>query len=81
MKVHVYDTHIHTLAGEYIHFDVLVSDEGVSQVKNYAERYLARLGIQVDNIKQSRCNFCHSEVANPEVQQNLLTEGHIIIRL
>lgn len=81
MKVHVYDTHIHTLAGEYIHFDVLVNDEGISQVKKYAERYLVRLGIQVDNIKQSRCNFCHSEIANPEVQNNLLTEGHSIIRL
>jgi len=81
MKVHVYDTHIHTNTGEYTHFDVLVSDAGVSQVKQYAERYLTRLGIPVDNIKQSRCNICHSEVANPEVQQNLLTEGHSIIRL
>ncbi len=81
MKIHVYDTHVHTAAGDYVHFDVLVNDEHVSQVKRYAENYLASLGIQGKNIEQSRCNFCHSEIANPEVQKNIAAQGHSIIRL
>lgn len=81
MKVHVYDTHIHTSAGEYIHFDVLVNEEHVGKVKQYATNYLASLGIVAANIKQGRCNFCHSEIANPEVQENIKNHGHSIIRL
>lgn len=81
MNIHIYDTHVRTVSGEYIHFDVLVNDENINQVKQYAESYLASLGISIDNISQSRCNFCHSEVANPEAQQNILAQGHSIIRL
>lgn len=81
MKIHVYDTHVHTATGQYVHFDILVNDENVDQVKQYAESYLTSLGIAADNIEQSRCNFCHSEVANPEVQNNIVTQGHSIIRL
>ena len=81
MQIHVYDTHVYTTSGQYIHFDVLVADENVKKVDQYAKQYLANLGVQVDNIKQSRCNFCHSEVANPEVQQNIANQGHSIIRL
>lgn len=81
MKIHVYDTHIYTEAGEYIHFDVLVNDENLTKVKEYATNYLNSLGIKVEQITQSRCNFCHSEIANPEVQENIANHGHSIIRL
>lgn len=81
MKIHVYDTHVYTTTGDYVHFDVLVNDENISQVKQYAEDYLATFGIQSENIEQSRCNFCHSEIANPVVQKNITTQGHSIIRL
>ena len=37
MQIHVYDTHVHTTSGQYIHFDVLVSNENVKQVGQYAE--------------------------------------------
>jgi len=81
MKIHVYDTHVHTEAGEYIHFDVLVNDENVNHVKKYASDYLISLGIKSEHIKQGRCNFCHSEIANPEVIENIISHGHSIIRL
>jgi hypothetical protein len=81
MNIHIYDTHVLTDTGEYIHFDVLVNDENVNKVKQYADGYLASLGISTNNISQSRCNFCHSEIANPEVQQNILGQGYSIIRL
>jgi hypothetical protein len=81
MKIHVYDTHVHTTSGQYIHFDVLVSNENIKQVDQYAKQYLASLGVKVDNIKQSHCDFCHSEIANPEVQNNIANQGYSIIRL
>ncbi|MBB1272211.1 DUF2024 family protein [Psychromonas sp. SR45-3] len=81
MNIHIYDTHVHTDSGEYVHFDVLVNDENINNVKQYAESYLASLGISIDNISQSRCDFCHSEIANPEVQLNILEQGYSIIQL
>lgn len=81
MKIHVYDTHVHTASGQYIHFDVLVNNENIKQVDRYAKQHLASLGVEVDNIKQSRCNFCHSETANPEVQDNITRQGHSIMSL
>lgn len=81
MQIHVFDTHVMTTSGQYIHFDVLVNDENVKQVGQYAEQYLASLGIKAESIKQSRCNFCHSELANLDVQDNITSQGHSIIRL
>ncbi|GAA0817143.1 hypothetical protein GCM10009111_17980 [Colwellia asteriadis] len=81
MKIHVYDTHVHTTTGQYIHFDVLVDDDNVNHVAQYAKRYLDSLGVSTNNIEQSRCNFCHSEMAPPEVQENIVLHGHSILRL
>jgi hypothetical protein len=81
MKIHIYDTHVHTQAGEYIHFDVLVDDDNIKHVNKYADDYLVTLGVKSEQVKQGRCNFCHSEMANPEVIANITAQGHSIIRL
>ena len=81
MKIHVYDTHVDTSLGEHIHFDVLVNDENISNVKKFADNYLVSLGVKPEQIKQDRCNFCHSEMANPEVEENIRNYGHSILRL
>lgn len=80
MKIHVYDTHVDTSSGEHIHFDVLVNDENISNVKKFADSYLVSLGVKPEQIKQDRCNFCHSEMANPEVEENIQNHGHSILR-
>ena len=80
MKIHVYDTHVDTSSGEHIHFDVLVNDENISNVKKFADNYLVSLGLKPEQIKQDRCNFCHSEMANPEVEENIQNLGHSILR-
>ncbi len=81
MKIHIYDTHVHTLSGEHIHFDVLVNEENIDNVEKFATSYLTKLGITTEHIKQERCNFCHSEMANPEVKEQIKTHGHSILRL
>jgi hypothetical protein len=81
MQIHVFDTHVMTESGQYIHFDVLVDNENIKKVEQYAKQYLASLGVKIDHIKQSRCNFCHSELADLEVQDSIVSQGHSIIRL
>ena len=81
MKIHVYDTHVKTVTGKYLHFDVLVDDSNSVKVKQFAENYLADQGIEAENIELQSCNFCHSEIANPQVQQDITSKGHCIIPL
>jgi len=79
MKVHIFDTHVKTSNGNYYHFDVLVSDETRTQATRFAQRYLDSMGINDANIKHKSCDFCHSEMANPAVQQEIQTSGYYII--
>jgi aminopeptidase-like protein len=81
MKIHVYDTHVKTAHGQQLHFDVLVDDEHQPRVKEYAEKYLNNLGINNAQIVTSSCQFCHSEMANPEVQATIKTQGHYVLPL
>lgn len=81
MKVHVFDTRVTTQAGAYIHFDVLVDDANVSNVKQFAERYLTSIKVSAADIKLGQCNFCHTELANPEVQSLIEKQGYTIIPL
>ena len=79
MKVHVFDTHVTTASGNYYHFDVLVSDETAGRATEYAEMYMKKLGLIDTEIKQKRCDFCHSELANPTVQDAILAHGYYIV--
>lgn len=81
MNIHVYDTHVHTQSGEYLHFDVLVNDQNVPHVERYANAYLSSLGIEKGAVKQGRCQFCHSEIATPEVQAQIIKQGYCILPL
>jgi len=81
MKIHVYDTHVKTVTGKHIHFDILVDDNNSVKVKQFAENYLANLGVETENIELQSCSFCHSEIANSQVQQDITLKGHCIIPL
>ncbi|WP_394201364.1 DUF2024 family protein [Shewanella waksmanii] len=79
MQIHVYDTHVKTAEGKYLHFDVLVDDKNVSDVGHFVERYLQTKGIVAASVASASCQFCHSEAANSEVQQSIQTHGHYIL--
>ena len=81
MKIHVFDTHVRTTTGEYLHFDVLVDDANSKRVNEYVGRYLNSKGIQASELKSSSCQFCHSEIANPDVQAAIHANGHYILPL
>jgi len=79
MKAHIFDTHVKTANGNYYHFDVLVSDARKTQANEFALRYLDSIGINDADIKQQACDFCHSEMANPVVKQQIEATGYYII--
>jgi hypothetical protein len=81
MKIHVYDTHVKTTAGQYLHFDVLVDDEHISSVQTYVRSYLTSMGLAPAQITSNSCLFCHSEIANREVQAIINKDGHYILPL
>ena len=79
MKAHIFDTHVKTANGNYYHFDVLVSDTTKTQASEFAKRYLESLGVVDADIELTACQFCHSEMANPLVQQQIEASGYSII--
>lgn len=81
MKIHVFDTHVRTTAGQYLHFDVLVDDQHTKQVNHFVGSYLNSKGIQATELQSTSCQFCHSEIANPEVQTEINANGHYILPL
>lgn len=81
MQIHVYDTHVKTLDGQHLHFDVLVDDDNTSNVDAFVGRYLNTKGIKASTLTSASCQFCHSEMANPEVQDSIKQHGHYILPL
>ncbi len=79
MKVHVYDTHVKTMTGNYYHFDVLVDDAHKQQVLTFAKQYLQSIGVESANVRSQRCNFCHSETGREEVQECIVNTGYYIV--
>ncbi|HEY8189990.1 MAG TPA: DUF2024 family protein [Micavibrio sp.] len=82
MKIDVYDTYAKSRTDSVIHFDVLVA-QGTSRddAFAYARQWLASIGENAENLSQSRCTFCHSEQANPVVQDAIHREGHYILQM
>lgn len=81
MQVRVYDTHVRTRDGRYLHFDVLVEPANAENAPAFAQRWLGAQGIQAQDVQQSRCDFCHSEFASPAVEAALHQHGYAIIEL
>ncbi|UUT22919.1 DUF2024 family protein [Pseudomonas sp. T8] len=81
MKVNVFDTHVRTRDGRYLHFDVLIEGNDETRAKQYASEWMIHRGIQDADIELSRCQFCHSEPANPEVAAAIVSQGYFIIKL
>lgn len=82
MKVDVYDTYATSPAGTTIHFDVLVpTDVDADTAFGFARQWLKRVGLGEAVLKQSRCNFCHSENAGAQVVADIERDGYHIIAM
>lgn len=80
MYVKVYDTHVRTREGRYLHFDV-VTEQGEDAAKSFAKQFLTENGLQDGDIFQSRCQYCHTEPADPSVETAIKTTGYHIVTL
>jgi hypothetical protein len=80
MQVKVFDTHVRTRDGRYLHFDVLTSGDK-AQASQYAAEWLAGQGVQDADIAASECLFCHSEIASSQVVEAIGRQGYSIIPL
>jgi hypothetical protein len=81
MSIKVFDTHVRTKDGRYLHFDVLIENNDPELAKSYARRFLDEQGIQDEDIAQDRCQFCHVEPGNPQVAAAISQQGYFILKL
>jgi len=78
MKVKIFDTHVHTRDGRYLHFDVLTEGGDAEQARKIARDWL---GLPDAEIHQSQCLYCHSEIAAEPVIEAIAQQGYCIIPL
>ena len=82
MKIDVYDSYANTVDGRLVHFDVFVkSGTDPDSALRHGKEWLTSIGESPAGLKQSSCNFCHTEVANPKVQSAVEMEGFFILQM
>jgi len=82
MEIDVYDSYAQTADGRLMHFDVFVTSGTASSVAlRHGKAWLASIGENPAGLEQARCNFCHTAVANPEVQRAVAQDGFFILQM
>lgn len=81
MTIKVFDTHVRTHDGRYLHFDVLIASNDAELAKSYARRFLDEQGVEEHDIAVNECRFCHVEPSNALVAEAISRQGHYIIKL
>ena len=82
MKVDVYDTYATSKTGHTIHFDVLLaSPSKASSAYEFALKWLNDIGEKDAELRQSRCNYCHSENASKAVIVDIESNGFHILQM
>ena len=81
MSIKVFDTHVRTKDGRYLHFDILIESNDSELAKTYARQFLAEQGVEDEDIDLNQCRFCHVEPSNPVVAESIGKHGHHIIKL
>lgn len=82
MKIDVYNTYATHAGSEVMHFDVLLpAGESRQQAIDSAILWLEEVGIEPGSIRLDQCNYCHSEIAAPEIENALDSKGFAILQL
>lgn len=81
MTIKVFDTHVRTKTGRYLHFDVLIEGNDTEKAQAHARQYLLEKGLNDEDIAQSECRFCHVEPGNPVVARAISQQGYYILEL
>ena len=78
MNIDVFDTHVTTTTGKRLHFDVLLPPGKQQLASEYAREWLDSIGIRAEHIQQESCVYCHSQAADPDVEQHIEENGYFI---
>ena len=83
MKISVWDTYVSRDDGAMMHFDILVPSnmEDYEKIQQFAEEYLGSKSFSTHDFSTAKCNFCHQEIANSEVEHHILDKGYSIIEM
>lgn len=82
MNIDVYDTYATSKTGMTIHFDVfLPSGSSKETALRYAHAFLESIGETAGALKSERCNFCHTEQAQPVVKAEIAKVGYYILQM
>ena len=81
MNVDVYDTHVRTVEGNLLHFDIMLpSDEG-NRAIYYANQWLLSIGRIPEKITRENCRYRHTETATPEIRKRIREHGYFVIQM
>jgi len=81
MNIAVWDTYVKREDGLQMHFDILVpsSLKDTDQIYEFANQYLNQKDFKVEDVRTSRCQFCHIEQATEETVRAVAKKGFDII--
>lgn len=82
MKIDVFDSYATANDGRLMHFDVFVETGTSPDVAfEYGQQWLKSIGESPEGLKQSHCNFCHTEAANPEIAKHIEQHQYFILQM
>ncbi|MCM2679551.1 DUF2024 family protein [Echinimonas agarilytica] len=79
MEVFVFDTHVKSSCGKYLHFDVFLHERSDQKARDVANEFITSQGIEASELALNQCDFCHREMANPAVASHILQHGSYIL--
>jgi hypothetical protein len=81
MNVDVYDTHVRTVEGNLLHFDIMLPSDEESRVIYYANQWLLGIVKIPEKITRENCRYRHTETATPEIRKRIREHGYFIIQM
>lgn len=81
MTIYVFDTYVWAKDGTRLHFDVFLPEQDGTKALIAARAWLAENGETEAELTQEKCQFCHSEMANPDVAEAIWEKGYFIFQM
>ena len=81
MEIYVYDTYVQAKDGHTMHFDVYSGVRDDAKAVEQAKQWLEEIGEGDAVITSKECNFCHTQGAPPQVENEIKEKGFYIYKM
>ena len=81
MEIYVYDTYVKAKNGDTMHFDVYSDVRDDAKAVEQAKQWLETIGEGDAVITSKECQFCHSQGAPPQVENEIKEKGFYIYKM